>query len=446
MPNFKEFLDFLVNIGILNTKHLNLLQAKNPTPIEESDILWTLTDFFKTLESNDFFQITSSLYQKFFAGYSNISGYTKDLAFIKSIIGDRKINSSKKTTKNIEKMKESENKINGKIEKLYSDSFHKEEFLKIKQEIHMKQLLKECTFVPEINQSKIIAKKLNVPVFERLSKHNTKSSKDISETQKNIVEIQECTFRPQVLKYITSNNSEKETKAFQRLYQNAESLRQNQRLKKQNNEEIEAQELSFVPEINEASSKIMNKKRAATKETTPFERLYQVSQEKKPKNKNEDQFWRNEENECTFKPETCFTEDYQEKSKILQEMKNSNIYERLYQNNSKANIVLDLIENKARSDKKNKGKEQTPIFNKLYNQRHLKTKKQEEIRKEYFKEIGATFKPKINEPKLTRKLSVPILSKSFTKEKNKQSKEIQVINKSFSTQSFHLNSSNKKIY
>ena len=230
MPNFKEFLDFLMNVVILNTKHLNLLQAKNPIPIEESDILWTLTDFFKTLESNDFFQITSSLYQKFFAGYDNISGYTKDLAFIKSILGDHK---AKKPTKNTKKTKELENKVNGKIEKLYSDSFHKDEFLKIKQEIHMKELLKDCTFVPEINQSKIFAKNLNVPVFERLSKQNTKSSKDVSETQKNLDDIQECTFRPQVLKYIASNypnNSEKETKAFQRLYQNAESIRQNQKL------------------------------------------------------------------------------------------------------------------------------------------------------------------------------------------------------------------------
>jgi len=306
--------------------------------------------------------------------------------------------------------------------------------------------LKECTFVPEINQNKLIAQKLKVPVFERLSKQNSKTTREYPE--KEICEMQECTFRPQILKYIVNNNNNSEgEKAFQRLYENAENIRQNLKQKKQNFNDMAVQELNFVPEINESSSKIMNKKRAETK-VSPHERLYQISVEKKNHWKNEAESWRNEENECTFQPETFFTEDYQKKSKILQETKKSNIFDRLYQNKSINDGNLDPKEKNEKNDKtekKKKPKEETPIFNKLYNERHIKLKKQEQIQKEYFKEIGATFKPKINELQNKKKSpwgSSSKLSKSFIKEKKGQ--DIKPMNKSFSTQSLKLNSSDKK--
>ena len=275
MPNFKEFLEFLLSVGILSQEHITILQSKNPLPIEEKDILLTISTFLKKLESVDFFQITSSLYQKFLVGYENIFGYAKDLAFIKSVMGDTKSKQERKTQKNSNgKIKKSQSNRNTShnFEKLYSDSIHKEESLKIKKENYMKETFKECTFVPEINQNKINTDKLNIPVFERLSKQNSKYHKDYSENQKISDELQECTFRPQVLKYISSNNLEKDSKAFQRLYQNAESIRQNQKIKKQNLEEIEDQELIFVPEINESSNKIITKKRVDNNQT-PFDRL-----------------------------------------------------------------------------------------------------------------------------------------------------------------------------
>lgn len=435
MDIFKEFLDFLSNIGVLNFEHIKLLKVKSPTPVEESEILWTLTDFFHTLQINDFFQITTSLYQKFISGCDNIS---KDLVFLRSIVNNN--NSEKKNQKSQKNTQSIQKSLKNNHEKLYSDSFHKEEFIKLKKETQMKELLKNCTFVPEINRNKgIISEKLNVPVFERLSKETNGKNK-YSENQREIIEIQECTFRPQVLKYIIPNNSERDPKAFQRLYQNAENNRQSQKLKKQIIEEAEMSNFNFVPEINESSSRLINKKRAMSKETT-FNRLYQESVEKKLKSNNEEDENKNEDNECTFKPETSFTENYQKKSKILQEAKNSNIYERLYQNKFSKGTPHNISnpEEKLKSDKKIKKKEETPIFNKLYNQRFDRNKKHEEITKEYLKEIGATFKPKINDVIIKRKNSLPNSSKSFIKEKG--SKEI---NKSFSTQSLHLNSSKKE--
>lgn len=438
MPTFKEFLDFLFNSGILISEHINFLQGRNPPPSEESDILWTLTDFFKTLDANNFFQISSSLYKKFLESLNNPT-YSKDLSFFRSIINSKPKTSAKKLpkTQSLTEKPKSNGKIttSPKYDKLYSDSLHKEESLKIKQETHMKHLLKNCTFVPEINQNKIISEKLKVPVFERLSKQPPKNTFEASETQKEMAEIQECTFRPQILKYIAANNNiDGEAKAFQRLYENADIIRQNLKQKKQNYEEMAVQELNFVPEINESSSRIMNKKRAETKES-PYERLYQISVDKKRKGKNDGESYRNEEVECTFHPETFFTEDYQKKSKILQETKNSNIFDRLYNNK----LVEGSSEKKQEQqiEKRPKPKDETPIFNKLYNQRNLKLKKQEEIKKEYMKEIGATFKPKINERKKSP------LSKSFVKEK-KTNDTNKPMNKSFSTQSLRINSSEKK--
>lgn len=440
MPTFKDFLDFLFNSGILISEHIKFLEGRTPPPSEESDILWTLTDFFKTLDANNFFQISSSLYKKFLENLTNPTN-SKDLSFFRSIIPSKNPKTSAKKLPKTQSLTEKP-RGNGKMatspkyDKLYSDSLHKEEFLKLKQETHMRHLLKNCTFVPEINQNKIISEKLKVPVFERLSKQPQKHNFEASETQKEMAEIQECTFRPQILKYIAANNNiEGEAKAFQRLYENADIIRQNLKQKKQTYEEMAVQDLNFVPEINESSSRIMNKKRAETRES-PYERLYQISIDRKRKGKNEGESYRNEEVECTFHPETFFTEDYQKKSKILQETKNSNIFERLYNNK----IVDGSSEKKQeqQTEKRQKAKDETPVFNKLYNQRNLKLKKQEEIKKEYMKEIGATFKPKINERKKSP------LSKSFVKEKKPNDTNNKPMNKSFSTQSLRINSSEKK--
>lgn len=436
MPTkFNEFLKFMKECGILNGDQIKTLECQTPEPLEEADILQTITIFFMGLQRNDFLVISSNLYQKFISGYDSLRGYSKDLAFIKSIIGEPAAAAPKKqiTKKN---EKNSGSKSNGKFDKLYFDSKQKEEFLKIKKQIYATESLKDCTFTPQINQNKIISKKLDVPVFERLSQQTTKNIKGHQEKQKDLTEMQECTFRPQILKFINQNNLEKEGLAFERLYNNAENIRQNLKIKKQTYDEMENKDVNFAPEINHTSSIIMNKIRSDN--GNPFERLYNVALDQKMQPKNEEKIRKNDINECTFKPETTLTECYQKNSKIIKENKNSNIFERLYNHDLKmktttfSHIPNNVIE------KKN-GKEETPIFNKLYNQRYVKEQKIEELKKEYYKESGITFRPKINKSSRNtpRKLSISSLQNSSAK-KSKPSLNKKFLNNSFSTRSNNL--------
>lgn len=452
MSKFKDFVDFLVNNGIINTEHTKILQSKSPEPFEESEILSTIANFLKNLQNEDYISIAKNLYQKFMAGYDNLSGFSKDLAFLRSIIGNP-TNPTAKTKSTSKKTTITKSTNTHNYEKLYADSFEKDKFLKLKKQAQMTEILKDCTFTPQINQNKIVSKKLEVPVFERLSKQTTKHIKGFPESHKQIMEMQECTFRPQILKYMNQINTEREFQAFERLYENADSLRQNQKAKKQNYEENEKKELIFAPEINKTSDIIMKKKRGDLQDDSPFDRLYNISVEKKIQAKNEE-FSRLDENEYTFKPETHYTENYQKNSKILQEHKNLNIYDRLYMNQNdiklkNSNSFSKNQEKSKNSDKKNSEKKKnlkedksTPIFNRLYNQRFLKAKKIDEIKKVYYKENGITFRPKINET--PRNLSVSCYSNNSSARKSARNQQEKYLNKSFSTKSMHLDSNKKK--
>lgn len=447
MSKFKDFIDFLVNNGIINTEHTKELQSRTPEPFEESEILSTIGNFLQNLQSEDYISIAKNLYQKFMAGYDNLSGFSKDLAFLRSIIGNPPNTKAKSKKTTITKSTNTHN-----YEKLYADSFEKDKFLKLKKQVQMAEILKDCTFTPQINQNKIVSKKLEVPVFERLSKQTMKHIKGFPESHKQIMEMQECTFRPQILKYMNQIHTEREFQAFERLYENADSLRQNQKAKKQNYEENEKKELIFVPEINKTSDIIMRKKRENFNDSSPFDRLYNIAVEKKIQTKN-GELLKPDENEYTFKPETHYTENYQKNSKILQEHKNLNIYDRLYSNQNEIKMKNSNSFSKNQEKSKNSGKKNseksknlhedksTPIFNKLYNQRFLKAQKIDEIKKVYYKENGITFRPKINQT--PRNLSASCFSNSSAR-KSARNQQEKYLNKSFSTKSMHLDSNKKK--
>lgn len=426
MEVYSNYLLFLNKIGIVPQAKISQLLQNKDNITKENDILSLIAKFLENLDPSQYYDISANLF-KFFTEMIS-GGFEFPKHFRKQDCSNDQNNNLgiSNFKKNNNDHKNDEKKHASSVHsKLYSDFLSKTETKAFINEKKQDKIDKECTFIPEINNKSILNNsKLNVPVFERLTNQTAK----LDETEKNIIklkeELQGCTFRPHVLDYF-KNKPNENIDPFIRLYDNAGVLQENLREKRLNSEKKKNEEFTCSPSINKESQNIMQKKKELDASThSPHERLYSNYKEKQ-NYINQKQFEKsvNETRHCTFNPNTSFTFDYQKKSKILEQRNNDpNIFDRLYKSTEKLKVESPSPRKPLqKSQKKDGGKTNTPVFNKLYNEMYQKKKRTENLVNNYMNEIGATFKPNLNKKEKEGKFFKARSEKNLLSERGKDS-------------------------
>ena len=210
-------------------------------------------------------------------------------------------------------------------ERLYSTAtsirhtkFHNEE-RKILQE------LKGCTFKPELNKSELIQNKVienNLPVFERLLVDKKKEILKENETKKAENEMKGCTFHPKTensplkLKNSFMNQSNVPENTFERLHKESTLKKQikiENEIKKQ---ELEVEGCTFQPQLLAIENSISGTKsfEDGLLVTERIQRLYNLHfQKQRDLIKKKVESDENEFKKYAFKPEIIKTNQVEEK-------------------------------------------------------------------------------------------------------------------------------------
>ena len=255
--------------------------------------------------------------------------------------------------------------------RLYEEGAKKQEIIDRYREERKNKELQGCTFKPSISTSVCMTS----PVFERLSKSNKHERAELYQKQKEEKEMKDCTFKPETnpTKKLSRNSS------FDALYKDAENFRKKLRGREIEKKETEMQECTFQPKVKTS--------RKRSESPSVYQKLYETFQKKqRDLRKKELQQRLQEKEENTFTPQL-----------LTPKKPPSDVpaYERLYQIQKEKMEKQRKEQERKRSSSAPRERKETenPRYNSLYELHKVSLQKKEQMKDDFLKEAGASFKP-----------------------------------------------------
>ena len=454
-----DFPQFLESHGIFNSKQRTDYSTETSSTSDESATIFQLADFFRSLTPSECYDLALRiylLYQQSKKDKSHPKNTKKSEAAQKL---QTIVESTQPATANDSKEKprssgpyqnthrSNVNFLDGSLEQMWSiqqslssqrahnaskDSIHErlynESYVKnnmkiIREEVKKQEELKGCTFHPTVTEpdrSRSPGKRERSPeqVFERLARDNKNTNQSLYEEKRKELEMKECTFKPNITQSSPSHERQKTQFEFsekQLLNQTFERLHSEKSLyirrKIANERERQEREIigcTFSPKINKRgyflspdgrSSKEMSRVRSEALYSDYFER-------ERHKTKVRLDIDQEESKRLTFKPELI--------SKSMVKLDpNVPTEERLLSwERERVRKLEESKEQKRKSESAEKRPrinresperaprtQETPkreTYNRLYQDSALKKERTKEREKKLMEELGCTFSPKLN--------------------------------------------------